>query len=87
MAHEILLALGSSERPKWSLQEEEKKESWLLRASPRHKWFKKKRGQDFLTKNGKCSLTMGYFTVQVKLYEKSFSYPYVEVSGTCQVDI
>lgn len=30
---------------------------------------------------------MGYFTVQVKLYEKSFSYPYVEVSGTCQVDI
>lgn len=36
LPQQILLALGSSERPKWSLQEE--KESWLLRAGPRHKW-------------------------------------------------
>lgn len=77
--------LGSSERPKWSLQEEEKKESWLPRAGPRHKRFKKR--QDFLTKNRKCSVTMGYFIVQVKLCKKSFGYPYVGVSGTYQIHI
>lgn len=52
-----------------------KKESWLLRAGPRYKWFLKKKCQDFLTKNGKYNLTIGYFTGQVKLCEKLFGYP------------
>ena len=62
-----------------------KKESWLLRAGPRHKRFKKR--QDFLTKKRKCSVTMGYFIVQGKLCIKSFGYPYVGVSGTYQIHI
>lgn len=75
LAQESLLALGSPETPKWSLQEEE--ENWLLRAGARHTQFFFGGGGSRFSKKEKSTRAMGYFTVQVKLCEKSFGYPYI----------
>lgn len=77
---------GNSERPKWSLREEEKKRELATKGWPQAKMVSE--SQDFLIKNGKHSVTRlwmcyyevaHYFIMQVKMCEKSFGYPYKQV--------